>query len=372
MDFDVAVLGGGISGLGVARELTERGKRVVVLEANGLGNATSNNTLRIIHGGFRYLQQLDLLRMMKSLKDQRDLLIEVPDALKVLPCVMPLNRFGLKSALPVWCASTFYGAMLSLLDSSVSAPRILSKSEAARRVPFLAGRAPYGALLWHDVVMQHPERIISFLAEQIQLRKGVLRENTKVKGLIQRTEGWEVTLDRQGCLTAHVVVSTLGPWVNQLTIEGSLTQGFPISWCKGINVSVASPLDSEYAIGVESRDGRLFFVVPREGGSTIGTWYVPVEPPASPTHPATRTESEETNAFLDAFNKAVGYEAYAPHSVLSCDVGVLPMTRIGPRGPELVGNERYNRKERFVEVLSTKYTTFRSQGRKVAEIITRL
>lgn len=368
MEYDVAILGGGIAGLGVARELAERGKRVVVLEARQLGQATSNNTLRIIHGGFRYLQQCDLPRMIKSLGDQRDLLQEVPEALRTLPCLMPLNRFGVKSALPVGAASLFYGAALRLLRSSVPAPRIISRNETQSRVPFLSGRVPHGALLWYDVVMERPELIVAYLHDRIQRRAGMLYENAEVTGIVKRGDGWSIATSIGLEVRSRIVVSTLGPWVNTLSVNGGPTEGFRVFWCKGVNLTVSAPIDAEHAIGIESADGRLFFVVPRNAGSAIGTWYQPVDEISH--HPTVSVE--ETKAYIAEFNQAIGEDVYQLDHIIASDVGILPMHRVGAKGPELIGNERYKVKDQFVEVLSTKYTTFRTQGRKVAKIITRL
>ncbi|MBN8551177.1 MAG: FAD-dependent oxidoreductase, partial [Deltaproteobacteria bacterium] len=98
---DIAVIGGGISGLGVALEAALNGFEVALFEKGPLASATSANSLRIMHGGIRYLQQMNLPRVMESVRAQAELLADFPDIVRPLPCVMPLTSGGLKSAVPM-------------------------------------------------------------------------------------------------------------------------------------------------------------------------------------------------------------------------------------------------------------------------------
>jgi glycerol-3-phosphate dehydrogenase len=354
---DLVVIGGGISGLGVARAAAKHGLRGILLEAEVCGEQTSANTLRIIHGGFRYLQSLDFRRMFKSLGDQRDLLRELPTAVKPLPCIMPLNRFGLKSRIPVTAAALMYGGALTLKGSELPWPRVVGGGYVNTTIPFLQGRSQYGALEWHDVVMTNPEMVARYLRSEAEQGGVSVREKVRVGGVARVGESYVVTLADGEVIEARSVVSTLGPWVNCIERPEGVSAVSSL-WCKGFNITVRRQIDPRYGIGVESNDGRLFFIVPRGSDSAIGTWYVPVEGPVD--KPA--ATEEELTAFIDSFNQVAPQVGLSLGDVVSVDVGVLPMVRMSTQGPVVRGNGQILKSHRFVEVLSTKYTTFRSQG----------
>jgi glycerol-3-phosphate dehydrogenase len=362
--FDVIVIGGGVSGLGVARETTAAGISTLLVEAASCGNATSNNTLRIIHGGFRYLQTLDFPRVIKSLNDQTALITEVPDAVQPLPCLMPLARFGMKSRLPVTCANLLYGAIMRVNRSPLPSPHIISSSKVNSHVKILRNRAPHGALCWHDGVMVDPARVTSHLVNQITSRGGTIKTNTPVARVEKTTTGFTVHSSTGDSWSARTVVSTLGPNLASIELPSELAGTRPL-WCKGFNLVVKQQLDPKYGIGIESADGRLFFCVPRENGTAIGTWYLPHPDVAVPPS----VSEHEIAQFLRAFNAALPGCEITKNDITHIDVGILPMERTSPSGPILVAHERIHAHQGLIEVMSTKYTTFRSQGRAVLSLV---
>jgi glycerol-3-phosphate dehydrogenase len=362
--FDVIIIGGGISGLGVAREVASAGRSTLVLEAGTCGNATSNNTLRIIHGGFRYLQTFDLPRVIKSLNDQSALLHELPNAVQPLPCLMPLSRFGMKSRIPVTCASLLYGAIMRANRSPLPAPHIISPEKIHSTVKTLRTKAPHGALCWHDGVMTDPGAITRHLMTTITAAGGAIREETPVERIEGRNNNFTVHTAGGETFTARCVVNTLGPWLGTVQIPNHLA-GYRPRWCKGFNLVIKQQLDPTYGIGIQSADGRLFFCVPRGTGTALGTWYLPHPdisvPPSVSEH--------EIAQFLHAFNASLPEAAITKHDIVHIDVGILPMERTSPSGPQLIAHERIHECEGYIEVMSTKYTTFRSQGRRVVNLI---
>ena len=365
--FDTIIIGGGISGLGVAREVASAGRSTLVLESDTCGNATSNNTLRIIHGGFRYLQNLDLPRVIKSLNDQSALIAEVPNAVQPLPCLMPLTRFGMKSRLPVTCATLLYGAIMRANKSPLPAPHIVSPEKLHSTVKILRSKAPYGALCWYDAVMTDPAAITRHLVTQITTAGGHIREENPVARVEGRNKNFTVHTASGETFAARSVINTLGPWLGTVQVPSELAGARP-RWCKGFNLVIKQQLDPTYGIGVQSTDGRLFFYVPRGTGTAIGTWYLP--------HPdisvAPSVSEHEVAQFLHAFNASLPEAGITKHDIVHIDIGILPMDRTSPSGPQLIAHERIHEREGYIEVMSTKYTTFRSQGRRVAEVVARV
>ena len=364
--FDVIIIGGGVSGLGVARETASAGYSTLLLEADTCGNATSNNTLRIIHGGFRYLQNLDLPRVIKSLNDQSDLIREVPNAVQKLPCLMPLSRLGMKSRIPVTCAALLYGTLMKANRSPLPAPHIISSQKIHSTVQLLRGQASHGALCWYDAMMSDPAAVTRHLMTSITSKGSSIKESTRVTQVDGSRGDLAVHTEGGSSFRARCVVNTLGPWLETIKLPPGFPGKRPL-WCRGFNLVVKQQLDATYGIGVESSDGRLFFCVPRGSGTAIGTWYLP-HPDAS-VPPA--ISEHEIAQFLHAFNSSLPEACISKSDITHIDVGILPMEKMSATGPQLIAHERVHEHQGYIEVMSTKYTTFRSQGRRVATIIAR-
>jgi glycerol-3-phosphate dehydrogenase len=364
--FDLIVIGGGIAGLGIADEASARGLSTVVLEAERCCSQTSDNTLRIIHGGFRYLQTFDFRRVQKSLADQTAVLREVPQALAPLPCLMPLARFGAKSRLPVACAGLLYGALMRRAGSLLPAPRVLSSREVESQVPLLQGRAPHGALCWHDAVIVDPSRVTEYLVSRCAERGVTIEQGRRVTALSKNGATFDVRDERGAVWHAPNVVNAVGPWLSSFAGPEELQGPRPL-WCKGINLVVSRQLDPKHGVALQGRDGRLFFCVPRASGTAVGTWY---EPHCTGGLPPNASEVE-IETFLRAVNEAFGKPTLHRSDVIGVDVGVLPMGSQGDGGPVPLAHEQLTARDGYVEVVSTKYTTFKSQAKRVLDLVHR-
>lgn len=363
--YELAILGAGISGLGVAQAAAERGITTLVLEASTPATATSNNTLRIIHGGFRYLQKLQITRVIQSLNDQTYVATTFPEATQPLACLMPLKSWGLKSKVPVTGAALVYGATMRALKSPLTTPEILSPKIVREIAPLLAHSAPHGALCWHDLVLTDPRLLAAQLTERIIQAGVTLRTQTKVTAVTKTATGYSITTELGEKIAAKAVVNTLGPWISSIELPKTAIYPTP-RWCLGFNITISKQLHPTHAIAVEGADGRLFFAVPRGNHTAIGTWYTPCEAPTSSmTGTQTSIPARELANFISAWNSAWPEQAIGQDAIVSFDAGILPMLRESSSGPLLYGAEVVATSDNYTEVLSTKYTTFRSQGRRV-------
>lgn len=363
---DIIVIGGGISGLGIAATASERGHSIAVLEKDLCCRATSNASLRIIHGGFRYLQHLNLPRVVESLADQVHLLKNNPDLVKEIPCLMPLNKLGLKSKYPVWAALGLYRA-IGLLSGSPkqNIGSVLSEREVSEKVPILEKLTPAGALLWYDAIMPEPLTVAEFLKTEITKAGHLVLEQSPVTKVEKQGSAFLVDYQASGeaaNLQGKVVVNATGPWLNTFDPPvAELQKKVPRYWCKGFNIILNKKLLSDYAVGVESAEGRLYFLVPRGDRSVIGTVYIPYK--GAPEE--VLVTDEELDRAILGFNSALPEAALSADDIAEYEVGVLPCKAIKSGEPVLYGAERIYDCGGFINVLSTKYTTFRSQADKV-------
>lgn len=359
---DVVVIGGGSAGLGVARAAAERGLSVVVLERGECGRATSDNSLRIIHGGFRYLQTFHLTRVIESLRAQAALRSEFPEIVKPLPCLMPLEAHGLKSRWPVRGAQVLFRAIARSVVGDAPLLGIMERDEVEREVPILAGRAPHGALLWTDAVMTDSKALLSAWTARAQEKGAVVRERIDVRAMEDRGDSAVVTLAGGEQLLARWVVNAAGPEIDAIERPDGRLRPAVAGWARAFNVIVRPQLESHYGVALPG-DGRLLFAVPRGEHTAIGTGYLPERQRGE------RSIAEsEVAAFLIEASRTLP-EPLTLSDVVAVEAGLLPMAGLKDGAPVLCGAERIEREGRIITVISTKYTTFAEQGKKVARLL---
>ena len=153
--FDLIVAGGGIYGACLALEGARRGLRVLLFERHDFGCETSANSLRILHGGLRYLQRGDLIRFFESARERNWFFHQFPDLVAPLPCLMPIYNQGARRTSVVQ-AGLWVDAVLSRWATSgeCAAPltcprgRLLDVSQVIARCPDLTRRSLRGGALW--------------------------------------------------------------------------------------------------------------------------------------------------------------------------------------------------------------------------------
>ena len=365
---DCIVLGGGISGIGVALALLRAKRTVTVLDQGSCHSATSNNSLRIIHGGLRYLQQFDLLRIVSSISAQDRLLAEYPEFIKPLNCIMPLAASGLRSKYPVRAACLTYGLISrAVAKSDRLLPKVISVESVRSILTNMGDLAPHGALSWQDGLITDPTAFGNHLVSQVRSLGGSVIEHTRATNVTRVAKGMKVSyVDSQGEseLSGKVVINCLGPWIESIERPSQPKYSANHGWAKAFNIVIKRQIEPNYALGF-SRAGRSFFMLPRGEGSAIGTWY---EPLTDRSNEVKVTEPELTR-FISELNLALPELRISAVEVIAVDLGVLPTWGVLNGEPRLYGSEQIKSIPGYVEVLSTKYTTFIGQGQRVARVV---
>uniref|UniRef100_UPI0013569E18 FAD-dependent oxidoreductase n=1 Tax=Geminicoccus flavidas TaxID=2506407 RepID=UPI0013569E18 len=225
--FDLAVIGGGVAGLCLAYEAARAGRRVVLLEREAtLAARTSANWFRILHGGLRYLQSLDLVRHRESVLARREWLRDFPDLIEPLPCLMPLAGRGLKRP---WAFRAAFALDAALArernrglrsDRHLAAGRVLTAADVRRLLPSL-GDLPglEGAALWHDAVARDAPALAAALARRAETAGAALRTGaTVVEILVEGGQAVGLCTADGARVTAAAVVNATGPW-SDLTLR---------------------------------------------------------------------------------------------------------------------------------------------------------
>jgi glycerol-3-phosphate dehydrogenase len=272
--FDIAVIGGGIIGCGIARDAALRGLRVALFEQNDFGSGTTSGSTRIVHGGLRYLQTLDVRLVRLDLRERETLLRIAPHLVRPLEFFMPFFRGDTATRMKVRLGLALYDALSAY--KSLPRRRWLSAADAAAVDDALRRADVRGAASYYDARVDSPERLALenvLDAEQHHARVfnycevfGVTTGSGRVTGLRVRD-----TLDgNETEIAADVVINATGAWLERAA--ESLTGRRPgrIRTTKGIHI-VTRPVVEHAMVFFSRVDRRLMFAIPRNGLTWIGT-----------------------------------------------------------------------------------------------------
>lgn len=287
-EFDVAIIGGGIAGAAAAREASLRGLRVVLLEKNTFGSATSSKSSKLIHGGLRYLETAwfamakgrlgeawkNFIFVCSSLRESKTLAHTFPELVKPISMLVPFYPSRQRNHFLMVSGCIFYGILGKLLSGS-HFPKILwNKQAVLKEIPqILPEGLSGGIILWDHTTDDHA--LVNALIQSAVERGSKCFENAKVTAC-EKTENLykiQTQINREvKYFRARKVVNATGPWADE-------TRRALEPW-KGVHEDMIVPVAGSHlefkqfinrSMALEADDGRLFFVINKKGISRVGT-----------------------------------------------------------------------------------------------------
>ncbi len=272
--FDVAVIGGGIIGTGIARDAAMRGLRVALVEKEDFCYGTSSGSTRLIHGGLRYLEMYDFALVHEDLREREVLLRIAPHLVFPMPFVLPIYDRSLFYRLKLRAGMLLYDVLS--YGKSLPHHRFLTASETLNRVPGLRKSGLQGAALYYDATTPRTERLCMENVISARRHGATVLNHACAVGLHRdgaraccvRVSDTLTGTDFQ--VRSRMVVNSTGPWLNETTQAFGIKDGDLIRKTKGVHL--VTPKVSDHAVVLfAERDRRLFFVVPWLGFSYVGT-----------------------------------------------------------------------------------------------------
>lgn len=271
--YDLVIVGGGIIGLGAARDAALRGLRVALVEKEDYGWGTSNRATRLAHGGLRYLEQYDFGLVREDLRERERLLRNAPHLVAPLPFLIPLYETSPFYRLKLRAGMILYDALS--YDKSLPVHRHLSAAETLTLEPGLRLPGLQGAFMYYDGQITFTERLNVENAVAAREAGATLYNHTRAVDLLRQGDAVcgviaEDTIGGQRrTLRARLVLNAAGPWLDQI---GSLLGRHTTLSRRTKGVHLVMPKVGDHAVVLYARsDGRLFFVVPWNGYSLVGT-----------------------------------------------------------------------------------------------------
>ena len=270
--YDVFIIGGGINGCGVARDAAGRGYSVYLAEKSDIASGTSSASSKLIHGGLRYLENLEFSLVRASLRE-RDILIKIaPHIIKEMRFVLPHHN----NLRPVWLLKLG----LLLYDNLYSSKYI--KRSSYIRLPFHESKSTLREAFkkgfeYSDCITDDARLTVLNAADAKRLG-GNINTRTMVENIEQKKGVWNIEVmnsisNETKYVQAKVVVNATGPWVdNFLKNHSKQTKVDNVRLVKGSHIVVKKLFNHSYAYIFQNSDGRIFFAVPWENEFTfIGT-----------------------------------------------------------------------------------------------------
>ena len=342
-EFDLIIIGGGITGISVAREAASRGLKTVLLERGDFGSGTSAATTKYIHGGIRYLEQYDVAVVRESLRERRILALGAPHLVEQTRFIMPAWRWSKPPTALIGAGVLLYDTLafdrnLRAPDSlRIPHPRWLSRSKLLAAVPWLDQSGLQGGFAYHDTLNVHPERLLLAYAKSATAAGAVLLNHTRVNSFvstsserlhIEGVRATDVLSGQEIVIRGKVVVNAAGPWIDKVLETLGKGTGVGVDRSKGVHVltrPLGGPGRVTDAVFARAQSGRHVIVSPWMGKSFIGPTDTPIESDES----GVVVDPDDVTLILDTVNStmAASEPQLTTDDVEMTTVGVRPLIR---------------------------------------------
>lgn len=354
-DFDLAVIGGGITGASIARDASLRGLKVILCESHDFGSGASSKSSKLIHGGLRYLEQFDFGLVKEALEERSILLRTDPIHVKWLPFVLPVYKGQRRSLWMIRLGLTVYD-----LFSPKGAPTYLSltPAEVTNRFPHLSPKGLKGGCQYFDAQMEDSRIVIENLRSA--RKNGALLLNYTPAAPLFDPQGQVIGITYNGkSALAKNVIDATGAW------SPALQQEIALKPTKGVHL-VIPQVHPTCALTLEApQDQRVIFLLPWEGATLLGT----TETPCESALDALTVDESEVRYLLNAYHH---YFPKGGSEILGAFAGVRPLVKDAHNQPFKVSRKPilHRSQNGLLTLVGGKYTIYRKMAQDAVDQLT--
>lgn len=403
--FDLLIIGGGITGACLAADATLRGLSVALVEKDDFGAATSSASSKLLHGGIRYLQQLNFAKVRESAKERVYFQRLAPHLTNYIPFIIPTyssfskGKWVMKIAMMLYeLICTGQNRVLKDVSKHVPDSRFFTRDDVRKVVPDLQSDDITGGVVFYESHMYSSERMTLAFIETAQQQGASVANYLEVKTFLGADKGrvYGVQVEDQLSgeifeIQATLVINAAGPWIpllNSNTGGKKAVEGVVNAFSKGAHI-ITRPLTQGHAVALPTRKqnqavidrgGRHVFIIPWRGYSLIGTTYRPYTGNLDDVC-ATESDIEE---MIGDINSALGAEKSGDvlqrDDVLHAFAGIYPLiddvinTNVyqGTGKYQIIDHAQTDALDGLVSVFGAKFTTARLLAEKALdEIVSR-
>lgn len=355
MSLNVGIVGGGINGMCIAWQLAQAGHQVTVYEQNIVMSGTSSASSKLLHGGLRYLENLEFRLVKEALRERNQWLTRAPHLAKPLELLLPVYRHSRRSRLA-------YAAGLKLYDvlaqgGGLPRSRWHSVVQVKAKHPGLQTQGLLGAFSFWDAQMDDHALGLWVVQQARELGVQVL-EGTTVK---QLAKNGQVALVNTPVPVQHDhVINVAGPWAHQLASNSGLALRHQLDLVRGSHLVLDTVCTQAWLLEVPN-ERRIFFVLPWKGQTLLGT----TEVRHTLGQPVACSE-EERRYLLRAYEQ---YFPHQPYRVVSEFAGLRPLLQSAADPSKATREYAIEQQANVTTVLGGKWTTAMALASKVTQRI---
>jgi len=369
--FDLIVIGGGITGAGIALDAASRGMKVVLLEKDDFASGTSSKSTKLIHGGLRYLKQLDF-KLVREVGQERAILHRnAPHLVYPEPMLLPVIKGGslgkTSTAFALWLYETLAGV------KSLEKRKMLSKEATLLLEPLLKDEILKGAAIYTEyrtddarLTIEICKTAISYGAvclNYLQVNE-LLKQNEKVIGV---SVSDHLNGDKFN-LYGTYVINAAGPWVDELRELDNSRKGKFLHLTKGIHIVLKkSRFPLKQAVYFDHSDGRMIFAIPRDNSVYIGT----TDTNYKGNKEDLQVTKEEVEYILHGTNKLFPSIKLEISDVKSSWAGLRPLIHQEGKSPSELSrkDELFISKSGLISIAGGKLTGYRKMAEKSVDFV---
>ncbi len=367
-EFDVVIIGGGITGVGAARDAASRGMKVALVEARDFAQGTSSRSSKLIHGGIRYLENLEFHLVFEALSERRLLFDMAPNLVHPLRFVLPLyegSRVGMfKMGLGMW----LYDA-LSMFEAPELHER-LDAHESIERLPLLQRRKLLGSYVYSDAYMDDDRLVHETLRSAV--KQGALAASYVKAGDAEMVDGkiksigcTDTLSGKQFRIRARHVISTVGPWTDEVASTLLPKWKKILRPSKGVHLTFdRKRLQLNEAV-VMAEGKRIVFGIPRHEMIIVGT----TDTDYSGDPNDVQTTADDVHYLLNVASEYFPGAKLTVNDIISSYEGVRPLVDDGSETESKTSREHVIIEDprNITLVAGGKYTTYRLMAEQTIE-----
>lgn len=369
--YDVLIIGGGITGAGIALDATTRGMRTVLLDMQDFSAGTSSRSTKLVHGGLRYLKQFQVKLVAEVGKERAIVYENGPHVTKPEWMLLPFHEGGTFGKISTSIGLLVYDFLAGVKKSERR--RMLSFEETLRRVPMLKKNGLIGGGRY--VEYRTDDSRLTLEVIKAAVKKGTIALNyTKVDRLIYK-QGKVIGVEVVDQLTGHKyevkaikIINATGPWVDTIREKDGSKKGKTLILSKGVHIVFdQSKFPLQQAVYFDTQDGRMVFAIPRNGKTYVGTTDTFYHEDAQ--HPGMTVS--DRSYLLNAVNYMFPELKATEKDVESSWAGIRPLIHEEGKDPSAISrkDEIWESESGLITIAGGKLTGYRKMAETIVDLI---
>lgn len=370
-EFDLIIIGGGITGAGILLDATTRGLNALLLEKGDFASGTSSRSTKLIHGGLRYLKQFHLKLVWEVGRERAILYKNAPHLVIPERMLLPLVKNGSFTKILSRIGLAIYDVLASVKPGEKK--KMLSKADTLKTEPTLNQDILVGGCLYSEYRTDDARLTLEVIKTACAMGghavnyfnvEDFVYKNKKIVGI----KGKDLLLSSGHEIRSKMVVNATGPWVDQLREKEEPVSGKRLHHTKGVHIVVPhEKLPINQAVYFDDFKGRMVFAIPRGKITYIGTTDTNYSGPLS--NP--RVSKEEVSYLIAATKKIFPNKQLTISDIISSYAGIRPLIHEEGKLPSEISREDeiFISKAGLVSIAGGKLTGFRIMAKKVMDLV---